>query len=128
MLGLQKVEPRDWALLHIDRELFGFEDSLIRACLPRCDELIDYPLGFTENLKICLTVKVGNGGNAWAADDDRLSTRTAQFDHVDRIEILRQHAAGHHQVGPFKIAVGQHLSVSVDQPDGSTQSVAGPLQ
>src|SRR5580698_467129 len=63
MLDLQEIEAGHRALRHIDLELFGFEDPLARACLPRRDELVDNAFGFAENLEICIAVKFGNGSH-----------------------------------------------------------------
>ena len=54
--------------------------------------------------------------DAGAADDDRLAARAAEIDDVERVALLRQHAAGHHQVGPVEVVVAQFLGVAVDQP------------
>ena len=35
----------------------------------------------------------------------------------ERVALLRQHAAGHHQVGPVEVLVAQLLDVAVDEPD-----------
>ena len=39
-------------------------------------------------------------------------------DDLECVVLLRQHASGHHQIGPGEIVVGQLLGVSVDQADG----------
>ena len=78
-----------------------------RARLPRRDELVDDALGFAEHPEIGVGVKLGNGGDGRTADGDRLAARAAQVDDVDRVEMLRQHAAGHDQIGPVEIGVGQ---------------------
>ena len=118
MLDLQEIEARHRALGDIDRELFGLEDAVAGACLPGRDELVDDALGFAEHLEICFAVKLRHRSHARPADHHRLAPRPAQIDDFDRVEILRQHAAGHDQVGPFEIAVGQRLGVAVDQPNG----------
>src|ERR1700733_7054978 len=105
MLKLQEIEPGDRALRHIDRELFGLEDSFPSASFPRSDELIDDALGFAEHLKVCLAVKVGDRGHARTADHNRFSPRAKQLNDFDCIEVLRKHTAGHDQVGPFNIVV-----------------------
>ena len=106
VLDLQEIEAGHRALRHIDREFFGFEDAFARARFPRRDELVDNAFGFAEHLEICVAVKFGNGGHARAADHHRLAARPAQIDDFDGIEILRQHAAGHDQVGPVQLALG----------------------
>ena len=35
---------------------------------------------------------------------------------IERVALLRQHAAGHDQVGPVEVVVAQFLGVAVDQP------------
>ena len=116
MVELQQVEARDRRLAHIDLEFLGLEHALARAGVPGRDEIVDHVLGFAEHLEIRLGVEVRNRGRVGTADGDRLAARAAQIDDLEQVVMLRQHAAGHDQIGPVEIAVGEVLDVAVDQP------------
>ena len=46
----------------------------------------------------------------------RLAARMAEIDDLQRVALLRHHAAGEHQVGPVQVIIGEFFGVAVDQP------------
>ena len=74
------------------------------------------PFGFAEDAKICRLIEMRRRCHPGAADDDGLAARAAEIDDIERVVLLRQHAAGEDQIGPVEVVVAQFLGVAVDQP------------
>ena len=117
VIELQQVEAGDRALGNVDLEFLRLKQPFARAPLPRFDELSDDILGFPDHAEIRRPIDVGTGADCGPADGDGFSARTAEVDDVERVDLLRQHAASHDQIGPVKITVRQFLGVSIDQPN-----------
>ena len=116
VVKFQEVEAGDRRLGHVDLKFFRFELPFTRPRFPGFDEFVDNPFGFAEDAKICRLIEMRRRCHPGAADDDGLAARTAEIDDIERVVLLRQHAAGQDQIGPVEVVVAQLLGVAVDQP------------
>ena len=126
IVEIEQVEARHRAFGHVDGEFLDLEHALALAGFPGRDEGIDDALGFAENAEIGLLINVRGRGDGGSANGDRLAARMAEIDDFQRIALLRQHAARHHEVGPGDILVGQFLGIAVDQAHRPMTSAASP--
>jgi hypothetical protein len=51
------------------------------------------------------------------AHHHRRAARPAELDEPERIVLLGQHAAGHDEIGPIEILLGQLFRIAVDEAD-----------
>ena len=117
IVEFQQIEARDRRLGHVDLKFLRLELPFARARFPGLDKFVDDAFGFAEDAKIRRLIEMGTRSDAGPADGDGLSPRVAEVDDVERVALLRQHAAGKDQIGPVEVAVGQFLGVAVDQPN-----------
>ncbi len=115
ILPLQQVEARDRRAGDVGGEFLGLEHPLAHPAIPRLDERADDALGFAEHPEIGAGIGLARGCRIGPADRHRFVMLVRQCDDVQRIGLLRQHPAGHHQVGPIEIGVPQFLGVAVDE-------------
>ncbi len=117
LVQLQQVKAGQRAFRDIRLAHRRFEHALPVTLAPGCDEIDHDFLGFAQDLKIRGIVQRRAGCDIGAANHHRLVMGMAHFDNVQGIVTLRQHAAGHHDVGPCEIRLIQMLGIAVDQPD-----------
>ena len=115
VLEIEQVEPRRRALGDVGLELHAFEHAALGAGRPRIDELIDEALGLAQHEKVRVTVDVRARHGVGAADRHRLAAPATHLDDLERIVFLRQHPAGHDEIGPGEVGVGQLFRVAVDE-------------
>ena len=116
VVKFQEVEAGDRRLGDVDLKFFRLEHPFAGPRFPGFDECVDHPFGFAEDAKICRLIEMRRRRRPGAADDDGLAARTAEIDDIERVVLLRQHAAGQDQIGPIEVVVAQLLGVAVDQP------------
>ena len=117
MLEIQEVEAWDRARGDVGLKFRGREPAPALARPPGLDELADHALGLAHHEEVCLLVDARTGGDCRSADADRQLARPAQLDDLQRVELLRDHAASHDEVGPVEIGLRQVLGVAVDEPE-----------
>ncbi|HEY1746012.1 MAG TPA: hypothetical protein VGG11_04520 [Xanthobacteraceae bacterium] len=106
IIEFQEIKTRRWRLGHVDLKFLRLEDPLTRARFPCFDKFVDDAFGFAEDLKIRGPVKLRRRRNPRTANDDWLSTLSAEINNVENVTTLREHAAGKDHVGPVKVVVG----------------------
>src|SRR5262249_22676101 len=117
LIELEEIETRDRRFGYVDLEFWRLESPLALAFFPGGDELIDDALGLADDTEISRSIAVRTGTHIGPADDDGQTAGATHFDQVERVGLLKQHAASHHHVGPGEIALAEILGVAVDQPD-----------
>ncbi len=115
VLELQQVEARYRAGRDVDRELLGLEDAGAGPALPGAHEIRHDRLGLADDEELRLGKCLGTGHRVRPADDNRRSAAPRVGHDIHRAHPLRQHAAGHDDVGPVDIFVAQFLGVGIDQ-------------
>src|SRR5215831_18171184 len=105
VVEFQEVEARDRRLSHVDLEFFRLEQPVARARLPGFDEFVDDALCFAEDAKIRCFVEMRARCDGGPSNNNRLSPRMAKIDNIERVALLRQHAAGEDQIGPLQVVV-----------------------
>jgi len=117
LVEFEKVETWNWRLGNVDLEFRRLESALALTFLPRSDEFVDDALGFADHTEIRRHIAMWTRTHVGAADNDGQAAGAAHVDEIERIGLLKQHAARHHHVGPGEIALGELLGVTIDQSD-----------
>src|ERR1700738_1324554 len=116
VLEVQKVEARHGALAEVGLKLFSLKDALALAPHPSGDERIDDAFRFAEDQEIGGIVKMRAWRRIGGADANGLAEILAVADDRQSVDLLRQHAAGHHQIGPEDVPLVERFSIPVDEP------------
>ena len=114
-IGLEQIETRRRRLGHVDGELLGEEGAAALPGIPGGHELREYVLDLPEHEEVGLPIDSRARGRVRPAEDHRLAVFVRQTDDTQRIELLIDHAAGHHHVGPGEIFPGDVFGVAIDE-------------
>ena len=93
------------ALGELNRENDSSAKPTLTARLPGFDEFVDDALCFAEDAKIRCFIEMRARCDGGPSNNDRLSPRMAKIDNIERVALLRQHAAGEDQIGPLQVVV-----------------------
>ena len=117
LVELQQVPA--WARSggHVGLELRPRVGARAYAGAPVCDELVEHALRFADDLEVGAIIRLGRRTDGGAAHDDGLAVGMRAIDDGERIPLLGQHAAGHHDVRPFEIGRLERFGVAVHQPE-----------
>src|SRR5436190_24378614 len=117
LIELEKIEPGNRRLSHVDLEFRRLESALALTFLPSGNELINDSFSFADDAEICRRVAVRTGTHVGPANNNRQAACTAHLDQIVGVGLLKQHTAGHHHIGPGEIELAELLGVAIDQPD-----------
>ena len=115
LAALQQIEARDRSPGNVGGEFLGLEHALPDARLPGPDECPDDALGFSKHLKVRGFIGFRRRGRVRPADRHGLAPLMREFDDPERIGLLRQHPAGHDEIGPIQIGPQQLLRIPIDE-------------
>jgi hypothetical protein len=116
VIELEQVESRHRTGGNVDLELLRLEPAATFAAPDRRHEILDDVFGLADHLEVGLLIDMRARRDVRPADGHRLAVRLDQIDQLERVELLHQHAAGHDDIGPCDIGIGQRLGVAIDQP------------
>ncbi len=112
---VQQVEPRGGGCRDIGLEFFSCEGARACTVFPGAQEFADHALGLADDAEIGLFIKFGAGRRVRPADGDGNALGAAGTDDLERIRLLRQHAAGQDDIRPLQIGVFKFRRIAVDE-------------
>ena len=127
VIEFQEVEARDRRLGHVGLKFLGLELPFACAGFPGLNEIVDNMFGFTNDPKVGSLIEMQTTMYSRTANDDRLPAGMAEIHDVERVDLLRQHAAGEDQSAQSRSASLNssvlRLTSRIDQECGSNAAI-----
>src|SRR3954452_7006727 len=115
MVELDQIVAWHGAYRDVDLEFFGDELAFALAAFPSGDKFLHDFLGLADHLEVCIRVKMRARGDVRPTDAYWLAVQVNEIDQVEKVRLLVEHTADHHEIGPVEVRIRQRLSIAVDE-------------